>query len=195
MEAELAALLRAGAPARAVRITVRERVVARMERGPLGAREVGEAVESVVRAACRLAREVNAPDELVETVCRAALEAVRGHGGQSSQLACRGDARRHGPPPARPRISTDSTAPARGVFTLLVRCEARSSFQVQSGSPSRTRATPSVTPSAVSFPKCSGPPVAARVVAKKTGRRVVCSSCGRWRSKATRAPRRAWPGR
>jgi hypothetical protein len=85
MAGELAALLRAGAPVRAVRITVRERVVARMERGPLGAREVGDTVESAVRAACRLARELQAPDELVETVCRAALEAVRGHGGQSAR--------------------------------------------------------------------------------------------------------------
>jgi hypothetical protein len=84
MAGELAALLRAGVPARAVRIAVRERVVARMERGPLGAREVADAVESAVRAACRLARELQAPDELVEIVCRAALEAVRGHGGHSA---------------------------------------------------------------------------------------------------------------
>ena len=84
MAGELAVLLRAGAPAHAVRIAVRERVVARMERGPLGAREVGDTVESAVRAACRLARELQAPDELVEIVCRAALEAVRGHGGQSA---------------------------------------------------------------------------------------------------------------
>jgi hypothetical protein len=45
---------------------------------------VGDAVESAVGAACRLARELQAPDELVEIVCRAALEAVRGHGGQSA---------------------------------------------------------------------------------------------------------------
>jgi hypothetical protein len=68
-----------------VRLTVRELVMERMERGPLGAREVSDAVEATVRAACRLARELDAPDELVETVCRAALEAVRGHGGLSAR--------------------------------------------------------------------------------------------------------------
>ena len=83
MAAELAMLVRAGVPPRAVRITVRERVVARMERGPLGASEVSDAVRATVRAACRLAGERQAP-ELVDTVWRAALEAVRGHGGQSA---------------------------------------------------------------------------------------------------------------
>ena len=82
---ELAMLLSAGVPARAVRLTVREMVVARLERGPLGAQEVGDAVEAAVRAACRLVQELGAPDETVETVCRAALEAVRGHGGQSAR--------------------------------------------------------------------------------------------------------------
>jgi hypothetical protein len=42
-------------------------------------------VEEAVRAACRLVRELDAPDELVETVCRATLEAVRGHGGESAR--------------------------------------------------------------------------------------------------------------
>jgi hypothetical protein len=82
---ELAGLLRLGVPARGVRLTVRELVIARIERGPLGAREVGDTVEDLVRAACRMARELDAPDELVETVCRAALEAVRGHGGESAR--------------------------------------------------------------------------------------------------------------
>jgi hypothetical protein len=82
---ELAGLLRLGVPARGVRLTVRELVIARIERGPLGAREVGDTVEDMVRAACRMARELDAPDELVETVCRAALEAVRGHGGESAR--------------------------------------------------------------------------------------------------------------
>lgn len=82
---ELAELLRAGVPARAVRLTVRELLVGRIARGPLGAREVSGAVEAAVRAACRLARELDAPEELVETVCRAALEAVRGHGGESAR--------------------------------------------------------------------------------------------------------------
>jgi hypothetical protein len=82
---ELAWLLRAGVPGRAVHLTVRELVITRFERGQLGAREVSDAVEAAVRAACRLARELDAPDELVETVCRAALEAVRGHGGESAR--------------------------------------------------------------------------------------------------------------
>jgi hypothetical protein len=83
--AELAGLLRAGVPARGVRLTVRELVVARIEQGPLGAREVSDAVEATVRAACRLVRELDAPDDLVETVCRATLEVVRGHGGESAR--------------------------------------------------------------------------------------------------------------
>ena len=82
---ELAGLLRAGVPVRAVRLTVRELLVARIERGPLGAREVSDAVEAAVRAACHLVRELDARDELVESVCRASLEAVRGHGGESAR--------------------------------------------------------------------------------------------------------------
>ena len=82
---ELAGLLRAGVPTRGVHITVREMVVMRIERGPLGAREVSDAVEAAVRAACRVVRELDAPDELAEIVCRSALEAVRGHGGETSR--------------------------------------------------------------------------------------------------------------
>jgi len=82
---ELAGLLRAGVPVRAVRLTVRELLVARIERGPLGAREVSDAVEAAVRAACHLVRELDVRDELVESVCRASLEAVRGHGGESAR--------------------------------------------------------------------------------------------------------------
>jgi hypothetical protein len=85
MASELAGLLRAGVPVRAVRLTVRELVVTRIERGPLGAREVSDAVEAAVRAACRIAVELNGPDELVESVCWAALDAVRGHGGESAR--------------------------------------------------------------------------------------------------------------
>lgn len=85
MAAELVGLLRAGVPARAVHLTVRELIVARIERGPLGAREVSDAVDAMVRAACRLVRELDYPDDMVETVCRATLEAVRGHGGESSR--------------------------------------------------------------------------------------------------------------
>jgi hypothetical protein len=85
MVSELAGLLRAGVPARGVRLTVREMLVTRIERGPLGAREVSDAVEGAVRAACRLVRELDAPEELAEIVCRSALEAVRGHGGESAR--------------------------------------------------------------------------------------------------------------
>ena len=83
--AELTVLLRAGVPVRAVRLTVRELVMTRIERGPVGVREVGEAVEAAVRAACRLARERDARVDVVESVCMAALEAVRGHGGETAQ--------------------------------------------------------------------------------------------------------------
>ena len=85
MASELAGLLRAGVPLRGVRLTVRELLVTRMERGPLGGREVSDAVTAMVRAACRMVREVDAPPEMVEAVCRAALEAVRGHGGESAR--------------------------------------------------------------------------------------------------------------
>ena len=88
--------------------------------------------------------------------------------------------------PARPRISTDSTAPLRGLSTLLVRSDAISSAQLQPCSPRRTRAMPRVN-GAESLPKCSGPSVAARVVAKKTGSRVDCSSTGSVLSNARRA--------
>jgi len=82
---ELTALLRAGVPVRAVRLTVRELLVTRIERGPLDAQQVSGAVEAAVRAACQLARELDTPDELVEAVCRASLDAVRGHGGESAR--------------------------------------------------------------------------------------------------------------
>jgi hypothetical protein len=82
---ELAWLLRAGVPARAVRLTVRELVVARLGQGALGPGQVTDTVEAAVRAACRSVRELGAADELVEAVCRAALEAVRGHGGESAR--------------------------------------------------------------------------------------------------------------
>ena len=42
-------------------------------------------MEAAVRAACRMVRELGAPEEVVEAVCRAALEAVRGHGGESAR--------------------------------------------------------------------------------------------------------------
>src|SRR5262249_18376134 len=78
-------LLRAEVPVRGVRLTVRELVVMRIERGPLGAAEVSNTIEAVVRAACRLVRELDGPPEVVDTVCRAALQGVRGHGGESAR--------------------------------------------------------------------------------------------------------------
>jgi hypothetical protein len=83
--AELTWLLRAGAPPRALRLTVRELVVARIVREPLGPREISDTVESTMRAACALVRELGASEELVEIVCGACLEAVRGHGGESAR--------------------------------------------------------------------------------------------------------------
>jgi hypothetical protein len=82
---ELSWLLRADVPPRAIRLAVREQLVVQLESGPLGAREVRDAMEAAVRAACRLVRELDAPDELVDLVCRSALEAVRGHGGETSR--------------------------------------------------------------------------------------------------------------
>lgn len=85
MAAELSGLLRAGVPVRGMRLTVRELIVTRIERGPLGGREISDAVEAAVRAACRLVRELDAPPEIVDLVCRSALEAVRGHGGKTAR--------------------------------------------------------------------------------------------------------------
>lgn len=83
--AELATAVRLGLPARGVRLTVRELVVTRIARGPLGPEEIRDVVRDTVRAACRLAHELDAPAELIDTVCRATLEAVRGHGGESAR--------------------------------------------------------------------------------------------------------------
>ena len=82
---QLSVLVHAGVPARGVRLTVRELMVTQLERGPLGAREVSVAMEAMARAACRLVREQGAPEDVVDLVCRAALDAVRGHGGQSAR--------------------------------------------------------------------------------------------------------------
>ena len=75
---ELSWLVRAEVPARAVRLTVRDLLVARMERGRLGARQVSENVQTTVRVAWRLVEELDAPEDLVETVCRAALDRPSG---------------------------------------------------------------------------------------------------------------------
>jgi hypothetical protein len=85
LTAELAALLHAGATPRAVRLTVREVVVARLVVGPPGPRAVSETAAGAARAACRLVRQLGAPEDVVEAVCRAALDAVRGHGGESAR--------------------------------------------------------------------------------------------------------------
>ena len=83
---ELRLLLRIGLPTRAVRVAVRELLTARIvERGPLDAREVSDAVQATMRAACLVVRELDASEELVDTVCVACLEAVRGHGGETAR--------------------------------------------------------------------------------------------------------------
>ena len=82
---ELTWLLRMGVPPRAIRLTVYELVTKRIESIPPDARDVARAVEDAARAACRLVRALGAPPELVETVCGAALAAVRGHGGESGR--------------------------------------------------------------------------------------------------------------
>jgi hypothetical protein len=95
VRAELAMLLRAGVPARAIRLTVRELVVGRIERGPLGAREMTDAVTATIGAARRLVRELDASDDLVEAVGLAALEAVRGHGGETARWLAEATAAAH----------------------------------------------------------------------------------------------------
>ena len=82
---ELQMLLRTAVPPRGIRLTVRELLVTRIERGPIGAREIGEAVQATLWAACRLVRERQASEDMIETVLDAALEAVRGHGGESAR--------------------------------------------------------------------------------------------------------------
>src|SRR5258705_8088867 len=81
MAFELTQLVRAGAPTRAFRITVRELLIARIERGPLGAREVSDAVEAAMRAACRLVPEAGVPDGEVRVLGAGAMEAVGRLGG------------------------------------------------------------------------------------------------------------------
>ena len=85
MASELTWLVRAGVPARGIRLTVRELVAMRIAETPTGAPMVTGSVEAAVRAACRLVCAMGAPPELVDTVCGAALEAVRGHGGESAR--------------------------------------------------------------------------------------------------------------
>ena len=42
-------------------------------------------MEATVRAACRVMREADAPPDLVDMVCLAALDVVRGHGGETAR--------------------------------------------------------------------------------------------------------------
>ena len=74
-----------GVPVRGVHLTVRELVVvrlgARAAGRPRGERGGGGGGARGVPAGA----ELDAPEEMVETVCRAALEAVRGHGGESAR--------------------------------------------------------------------------------------------------------------
>ena len=83
--AELRGLLRAGATPRAVHLTVRELVVEHIVHDPLGAREITATVEATVRTACVLVSELGASADLVDIVCGASIEAVRGHGGESAR--------------------------------------------------------------------------------------------------------------
>jgi len=83
--AELGTLLRTAVPPRGIRLTVRELLVTRIERGPIGPREIAEVVEATLSAACRLVRERRASADMLETVLTAALEAVRGQGGESAR--------------------------------------------------------------------------------------------------------------
>jgi hypothetical protein len=46
---------------------------------------VNETAAAAAWAACRLVRQLGAPEDVVEAVCRAALDAVRGHGGESAR--------------------------------------------------------------------------------------------------------------
>ena len=82
---ELETLIRAAVPPRAIRLTVRELMVTRIERGPMGAREISDTIQAVLLAACRLVQAGHASEDVVETVLGAALEAVRGQGGESAR--------------------------------------------------------------------------------------------------------------
>jgi hypothetical protein len=95
MAAELALLVRAGVPARAVRLAIRERLTVGLGEGPLGARSVVDAVERALRAACQVQQEIAGSTELVETVYVASLEAVRGHGGETAQWIAEATRRAH----------------------------------------------------------------------------------------------------
>jgi len=82
---EVSWLLRAGVPARGVRIAVRELVVTQHRPRAAGSPRDRGGRGGGGAAACRLVRELDAPPEVVELVCGAALDGVRGHGGWSAQ--------------------------------------------------------------------------------------------------------------
>lgn len=83
--AEMAWLLEAGAGLRTVRVTVYEEMVTYLVLEPTGSRRVHGAVEASLRAAYRMLHEYGAPDDLLDTVLESALDAVRGHGGETSR--------------------------------------------------------------------------------------------------------------
>lgn len=93
--AELALLVRAGVPAHAVRLAIRERLIVRLGAGPLGPHNAGDAVERALRAACQVQQEIGGSTELVATVYLASLEAVRGHGGETAQWLAESTRRAH----------------------------------------------------------------------------------------------------
>jgi hypothetical protein len=93
--AELVLLVRARVPARAVRLTIRERLIRQMGETPVGAPGVADAVERALRAAGQVQQETAGSTELVETVYIASLEAVRGHGGETARWMAEAKRRAH----------------------------------------------------------------------------------------------------
>ena len=85
LAAELQMLLHAGITPQAVRWTVREVVVARLITEPSSMHDVRATAGAVARVACRLVRETGTSADIVEAVCRAALETIRGQGGSSAR--------------------------------------------------------------------------------------------------------------
>lgn len=83
--AELRMLLHAGVTPQAVRWTVREVVVARLIAEPSAMHDVRTTAGAVARVACRLVRETGTSADIVEAVCRATLETIRGQGGSSAR--------------------------------------------------------------------------------------------------------------
>jgi hypothetical protein len=64
---------------------VREVVVARLIAEPSAMHDVRTTAGAVARVACRLVRETGTSADIVEAVCRATLETIRGQGGSSAR--------------------------------------------------------------------------------------------------------------